>query len=272
VEPSRDGAGLPGYGALIAGGALVGLSIAMKTTLGVALPFAALVAVGGPNLPGLKAVIQRGGTVMASGLTTLLALSFGSGLGLGWIKALSHAGDSVVWTSPPTAVGLAVGYLLRPFGVHPHAESVTRLIALIVMPIVLALILWHSRNHDPLYGAGLALLATIFLAPIVQPWYLVWPLAMFAVTRARIRWFFIAVLVGSSMLLPDGSGFTKFVQLPGALGMTAIVVWTIVRGLTWLRGYEPKEIDFEALRARPAAREQVRPEAPAPTAPVAANP
>ena len=106
----------------------------------------------------------------------------------------------------------------------------------------------------------------------MQPWYLVWPLAMFAVARARIRWFLIAVVVGSSMLLPDGSGFTKYLQLPGSLGMTAIVVWTVVRGFGWLRGYEPKEIDFGALRASRAEPEPAPPGAPAPTAPVAANP
>jgi alpha-1,6-mannosyltransferase len=243
----------PRLGALIAGGVLVGLSVSMKTTLGVVLPFAALVAVGIPNWPGVKALVIRGGTVMAAGLGTLLALSAASGLGLGWIKALSHAGDSVVWTSPPTAVGLAIGYLFRPFGVHLHAESVTRLIALVALPIVLAVILWHTRNHDPLYGAGLAVLATIFLAPIVQPWYLLWSLTLFAVTRANIRWFLIAVAIGSSIILPDGSGLTKFLQLPGSFVMTAVVTVVIVRSVGWLRGYEPTEIDFDALRAERAA-------------------
>jgi hypothetical protein len=28
--------------------------------------------------------------------------------------------------------------------------------------------------------------------------------------------------------------------------MTGIVIWTIIRGLTWLRGYNPTEIEFSA--------------------------
>ncbi len=108
------------------------------------------------------------------------------------------------------------------------------------MPIVLLVILWHSRNHNPLYGAGLALLATIFLAPVVQAWYLVWPLAMFAVTKVRIRWFIIAITFLSCVVLPDGSGLTKFLQPTMSFVMTGIVIWAFVRGLTWLRGFEPE--------------------------------
>ena len=203
------------------------------------MPFAGLLAAGGPNLPGLKVLLARAGTVIAAGLGTLLAVSYAPGLGLGWIKALSHAGDSRTWTSPPTAVGLAIGYLFRPFGVHMHAETVTRLIALIVMPIVLALILWHSRNRDPPSGAGLALLATIFLAPSVQPWYLIWPLAMFAATRARSRWLLIAILVGCCLLLPDSRGFTKIVQVPASFLMTGVVVWVAVGSSAGCAGTNP---------------------------------
>jgi hypothetical protein len=104
--------------------------------------------------------------------------------------------------------------------------------------------LWHSRNHNPLYGAGLALLATIFLAPVVQAWYLVWPLAMFAATKVRIRWFIIAVTFLSCGVLPDGSGFTKILRAPMSFVVTGIVIWAFVRGLTWLRGFDPKEIEF----------------------------
>jgi alpha-1,6-mannosyltransferase len=238
--------------ALILGGVLVGLAIAVKTTIGAMLPFAALFAAGGPMLPSLGVLIKKAVAVIGAALATLLALAWGSGLGLfGWITALSHAGDSQVWTSPPTAVGLAIGYLERPFGGTFDAVPLCRLIALIVLPIVLLTILWHSRNHNPLYGAGLALLATIFLAPVAQAWYLVWPLAMFAVTKARIRWLAIAITFLSCIILPDGSGLTRFLQGPMTFVMTGIVIWVVIRGFSWLRGYEPNEIDFDAIRIRP---------------------
>ncbi|HZD98286.1 MAG TPA: polyprenol phosphomannose-dependent alpha 1,6 mannosyltransferase MptB [Micromonosporaceae bacterium] len=231
--------------ALILGGVLIGLSIAVKTTIGAVLPFAVLFAAGGPALPAVGVLIRRAVAIIGSALVTLLGLSYGLGLGtFGWITALSHAGDSVAWTSPPTAVGLTIGYLERPFGGHFDAVPACRFAALVLMPIVLLVILWHSRNHNPLYGAGLALLATIFLAPVVQAWYLVWPLSMFAVTKVRIRWFIIAITFLSCTILPDGSGLAKTLQAPMSFVVTAIVIWAFVRGLTWLRGFEPKEIEF----------------------------
>src|SRR5262249_29729994 len=98
-----------------------------------------------------------------------------------------------------------------------------------------------------------------------------WPLTMFAATRARFRWFLIAVVASCCLLLPDGSGFTKLAQVPASFLMTGVVVWVVVRGFGWLRGYEPTEIDFDALRAEHAA--VVRPvPAAAPTAVVPVEP
>jgi hypothetical protein len=44
--------------------------------------------------------------------------------------------------------------------------------------------------------------------------------------------------------LPDGSGFTRILQAPMSFIVTGIVIWAFVRGLTWLRGFDPKEIEF----------------------------
>src|SRR5215475_7061250 len=240
--------------ALVLGGVLIGFSIAVKTTIGAVLPFGVFLAAGGPALPALGILVRKAVAVMGAALATVLGLAWGSGLGMfGWITSLSHAGLPDVWTSPPSAVGIAVNYLERPFGLHYNTAPIFQFIAIIALPIVLLAIVWHSRNHDPLYGAGLAMLATIFLAPIVQSWYLVWPLALFAATRARIRWFAIAVAFLALLILPDGTSVAAIVKAPMSFVMTGIVVWTVVRGFTWLRGYEPKEIDFGAPRTATAA-------------------
>src|SRR5262249_56172800 len=84
---------------------------------------------------------------------------------------------------------------------------------------------------------GGALVGAIFVGPIFQPWYLAWPLVLFAVTNTARRWFFIVVLVASAIELPDGNGFTKILQVPGAILMTAVTVWVAKRcvGLVWRR-------------------------------------
>jgi hypothetical protein len=236
--------------ALLGGGVLFGVAMAVKTTVGVALPFAALFAgglfAGGSRWPVARAAVGRAGAFAAVALGTLLILSFGSGLGVGWAGALSHAGDSIAWTSPPTGVGLTVDYIGRAIGVHTDAVPVARLVALVALPIVLLAILWRVRDRDPLYGAGLAMLATIFLAPITQPWYLMWPLAVFAVTTVVARWFLGTVVVAMFTVLPDGTGWAKAVQLPASLAMTVLVAMVAIRGLRWLRGAEPRSIDVSA--------------------------
>jgi alpha-1,6-mannosyltransferase len=252
-------------GALVAGGALLGLSISVKTSIGVVLPFAALFAVGGPSLfsaarglrrsGGLSLLVKRGGTVVGAALGTLLAFSYASALGLGWAAALSAPGESVSWTSPPTAVGIAVDAVGKWFGVHLAAVPVARGIALAILPIALVAILWHSRNHNPLYSAGLACLALIFLAPITQPWYLMWPLALFAVTAVRARWLEGTIVLSMFTILPDGDGALKPLQVPLSFAMIALVGWVVYRGFTWLRGFEPTEIDFAAPAAQRRALE-----------------
>jgi hypothetical protein len=234
-----------GYPALLAGGALLGLSMSVKTTIGLVLPFAALLAAGGFAAGGWSRLLRRGGAVLAGALGTLLVLSAATGLGLGWIGALSNPGESVSWTSPPTAVGIAADAVGKWFGLHWNAVPVARTVALVALAGTLAAIFWHTRNSNQLYGAGLACVALIFMAPIAQPWYLTWALALFAATLVRTRWFHALIVFSMFTVLPDGDGTLKPLQVPLAFVMTAVVVWATWRGFAWLRsGLEPT---FESL-------------------------
>jgi alpha-1,6-mannosyltransferase len=246
-------------GALVAGGALLGLAVAVKTTVGVVLPFAAVLAAGPgvfpdprrraagtgpiagllPRRDDLVRLAVRGGTVLAASLGSLVALSFVSGLGLGWVNALSGAGKSITWTSPPSAVGLAVDAVGRWFGAQLHAVPVTRGVALVLLPVVLVAIWWRSRRGDPLVGAGLACLAVIFLAPITQPWYLIWPATLFAATAIRARWLAGTIVVSMFLLLPTGDGAWRYLQVPLSFAMTGLVGWVAWRSVAWWRSADP---------------------------------
>ena len=112
--------------------------------------------------------------------------------------------------------------------------------------------LFRSRLVDPLYGAGLALFAVIFLAPIDQPWYLIWPMAMFAVTRVAARWLAGAIVFTMFWVLPDGTGLPKRGPWPMAFLMVALIGWVAVRFWAWMRGAEPKMVADDALVAASA--------------------
>lgn len=234
-------------GALLAGGALLGLAVAVKTTTGVVLPFAALLAAGGPALlttggrllPGraaLAVLAKCGATVIGGALGTLLVVSIASGLGFGWVTALSAAGESRSWTSPPTAVGIAVDAVGQWFGLRLQAVPVARTVALVLLPFALLATLWHARRHDPLHSAALACVALISLAPITQPWYLLWPLVLLAATAVGTRVLAGVVVFAMFTILPNGDGALKPLQVPLSLAVTVLTGWLAYRGVARLRG------------------------------------
>jgi alpha-1,6-mannosyltransferase len=230
--------------ALVAGGALIGAAIGVKTTVGVVLPFGVLLAAGGLALDraGLARLLRRGGAVVAGAAGALVALSLGSGLGFGWAVALSGAGESRSWTSPPTAVGIAVNAAARLSGADIDVVPALRAVALGLLLVVLVVVWWRFRRGDPIAGAALACLAVIFLAPITQPWYLLWPLALLAVTVVATRWLEVAVIVSMFLILPNGDGAWKPLQVPLAFAVTALTGWVVWRAVRWLREPVPEVV------------------------------
>jgi hypothetical protein len=219
---------------LVGGGALLALAVGVKVTAIVVVPFAALMAVGGPYRTRL--LLTRGGAVVAGAAGTLLAMSATSGFGFGWVRGLTHSGDSVQWTSPPTAVGLTVDYLGRPFGLHLHTVPVTRAIGIAVLAVLLVVLWWRARHGNPLLGAGLALAATVALSPVFHPWYAVWPLAVLAATWAFAhdraeRWLLVPCAVAAALVLPDGTSLALETRFPGAPMMTAVVLVVVLRAV-----------------------------------------
>ncbi|MFI6820756.1 polyprenol phosphomannose-dependent alpha 1,6 mannosyltransferase MptB [Micromonospora sp. NPDC050187] len=231
---------------LLFGGALLGLAVAVKVTALVVLPFAALAAVAG--IVTFRALLRDGLWVVAGAVAALLATSAASGLGFGWIGGLTRSGDSEQWTSPPTAVGFTVDYAGRLLGWDPNAVPVTRAVAVALLAVLLVVLWFHAwrslrrlsgvrqrvarlaaaRPRVALAGAGLALAATVALAPVFHPWYAVWPLAVLAVAATRATWFLLPCAVASFLTLPDGTNLARFTKAPGAILMTALVLWLAV--------------------------------------------
>ncbi|MCW3814217.1 polyprenol phosphomannose-dependent alpha 1,6 mannosyltransferase MptB [Micromonospora sp. DR5-3] len=246
--------------ALVVAGVLLGLAVSVKAVAVVVLPFAALAAVLGRYT--WRALLRDAGWLAGGVLAALLVTSLAAGLGLGWVGGLAHSGDSKQWTSPPTAVGFVVDYAGGLFGQEPHAVPVVRTVALALLAVLLVALWWRAwmglrqlndvpqravrlaaaRPRVALLGAGLALAATVLLAPVFHPWYATWPLALLAVvTRslARTVWFVAPCAVASWLTLPDGANLARFTKAPGAILMTALIVLLAVRGVRALRGRRP---------------------------------
>jgi alpha-1,6-mannosyltransferase len=202
-------------------GVLLGLAVGVKATAVVVLPFVALL------FPGLaRKALLAGGAVAA-----LTAVSLGTGLGLGWVTGLSGSGVSVQWTAPPTAIGMTLELL----GV-PGAVTGARIAGMIVLAAVLVWLWLRARGRDPVLHAGLALAATVLLAPVFHPWYALWPLTVLAAGLPRdTRWLAAPCAVAGVLCLPDGYNLALATKAQGA-----IVVTVLVGCLAWKVLYEAK--------------------------------
>jgi alpha-1,6-mannosyltransferase len=199
------------------------------------LPFVVLTAVP-PGTPWRRlwrpAALAGGGAVAALG-----ALSLFSGLGLGWVNGLRQSGDTIEWTSPPTAVGLALTRLLAPVAQVDLVPALRVVAAGLLVPVV-AVLWWRARAGHPERYAAYALAATVLLAPVFHPWYAVWPLAALAATwtgdaRTFTRRVLLPAAAVSVLTLPDGYNIALQTKTQGAFLLTAGLIVLLVR---WIRG------------------------------------
>jgi hypothetical protein len=218
----------------VAAGALFGLAVTVKVTALVAVPFAILLAP------------RRAWAGLAAGAATAFAaVTAATGLGLGWLPALRHTAGLIQWTSPPTGVGMAAGYLLRGAGradLTPVALAAARAAGLLALAAVLLVLWWKPRST--VRAAAAALAATALLGPVFFPWYALVPLAVLAATplsRRAVDRLGLAVAGLALLVLPSGTGLASLTKPVGAV-LDVVLVSAVVVVLARR---------FRAGRARP---------------------
>ncbi len=139
--------------------------------------------------------LRRIGLVVVGSAATAAAVTVACGLGVGWTGTLSGGEARRSLLSVSTGLGVALG----------QVDAVQLIGTALAAAAVLALLL-SARRDTALRHLGLALLGAVLLAPVVQPWYLLWALPVLAVALDP-RWA-RAVAAGSAVLclliLPSG--------------------------------------------------------------------
>ncbi|MEC3974226.1 polyprenol phosphomannose-dependent alpha 1,6 mannosyltransferase MptB, partial [Amycolatopsis sp. H20-H5] len=142
-----------------------------------------------------------------------VAISLGSGLGFGWVRALAGVSGQVhSWLAPTTELGFLVGGLGKLAGLDLTDSAITVFSAIgAVLGLLVGLrLLWltYREKLHPLLAAGLAFAAMLVLGPVVQPWYLLWTVALLAVslTTDRTRWILAGVSAVFAVLIPPAAG------------------------------------------------------------------
>ena len=148
-------------------------------------------------------------TAVLIGATVMGALSLVTGLGWGWLGDLSGAGSVRSWLAPATGSGIFITDLMHMFGFHVAEQSVlslTRALGLVAALVIGLWLLLRADKKGSLRAIGLTLLAVVLLAPVVQPWYLLWGLVLLApVAIGWIKRLLIILSIGAVFLgLPGG--------------------------------------------------------------------
>jgi alpha-1,6-mannosyltransferase len=171
------------------GAVAVSLAIAVKPVAIVVLPFVGLLWSGRDG-----SWLDRVRSWLFAGLATACTLAsvfLVADAGRGVISASFGTPAGVLtWLSPTTAVGKLLGMGTSALGLTEDPSPVIAAIRLAGSVAAVLLILWlilRPGGRSPVRGAALALGAIVVLGPVVQPWYLLWFLPLFAATGLSSR-------------------------------------------------------------------------------------
>ncbi|MCV7030884.1 polyprenol phosphomannose-dependent alpha 1,6 mannosyltransferase MptB [Mycobacterium sherrisii] len=263
-------------GLLLAGSILITLSSQVKLPSLLALGFVtmALAYRCGANL---RAFLLAGCGMGTLSLAVMGLVGWASGLGFGWVFTLGTANVVRSWMSPPTLLALATGQAGILLGLGDHTTAVLALTRFIGVLIIMVLVTWlllavfRGRLH-PIGGLGVALGICVLLFPVVQPWYLLWPIIPLAcwATRPgfRVAVIVITLVVGIFGPTANGDRFALFQILDATLASAAVVAVLIALTYTRLpwRPLLPTPLQAEAAETpadaqpTPSPRATPRPE------------
>ncbi|MQA17284.1 MAG: hypothetical protein GEV09_25115 [Pseudonocardiaceae bacterium] len=187
-----------------AGIAVVTVAMAVKATAGLALPF--LVWIWAARMSGSNPwtrLVKAASSGLAVFVPVFTAITLISGVGLGWIPALSAPSAIVNWMSLPTGVGQVVHGVVWLFTGADRGPFIAtfRVLGLALLAWIALRQWWLARRGGPdtVRRAAVALLWAALLSPTTLPWYLTWALALgagFAWTRRGL-----AIVVAASTWL-----------------------------------------------------------------------
>jgi alpha-1,6-mannosyltransferase len=184
----------------LAGAAAIALAASVKPIALLALPFIGLIWAG--RRAGWWQRIRAWAASGAVALATFTATGVVAGVGLGWIAALTTPGEVRTWASPPTAIGMLTGGIAQAIGLaetNDVAVGIARAIGALIAIGIVAWLILGPWQRSPVRGAAWAFLAVVALGPVVQPWYLLWFLPLFAATGVSI--------IGMRFLVVGTAGF-----------------------------------------------------------------
>jgi alpha-1,6-mannosyltransferase len=176
----------------------------------------------GPATPArVRATALAGGLALSAGVLALWSVV--AGFGFGWLNALASSETVTSWAAPATWLGQVDGYLGHLAGLPVGTATwitISELACTALMVAIGALVILRIDRLGLVRGLGLILVAVAMLGPVLQPWYLIWGLALLAcVSGALAR----RICLGLASVTP-------FLGLPGGPQLASEIArtWPVV--------------------------------------------
>ena len=173
----------------IGGTVAISLAASVKPIALLVLPFVGLLWAGrsGTWLARIRAWLLTAVVLVCTITPVFILADAGSGV----LRATFGTPSGVLtWLSPSTAIGKPLGLLTTWIGWTDDpatALGIARLIGTATALAIIALLIFRPGGRSPVRGAALALAVIVVLGPVVQPWYLLWFLPLFAATGLSVR-------------------------------------------------------------------------------------
>ncbi len=203
---------LPGLAYALGGRPVVGIVLCALAAL---IKAPAFVAVGfiGWNWPGsdappaLRFKYLSYSAVIALGVMALA--TWPTGLGWGWVKDLNAPDAVVSWMAPVTGIGIGLSHISHAIGLPISGNTwlnFVRKFGTASSVAAAVYLLFKSHKNNWIRSLGIALILSVVLSPVVQPWYLCWGLVVlaFSVEGWQKKTCMALAVVSSFVGLPGG--------------------------------------------------------------------
>ncbi len=210
---------------------LVTAAIAIKPIALLALPFVGLLWAG--SRADVRTRVLRWVQTGVISVLSFFGISAVVGAGFGWVGALTAPGEVTTWLSPPSALGMLMGWFGQQIGLGDHTDGllvVTRTLAALVAIAIVGRLCLRPEGRTPMRGLVLALLTVILLGPTFQTWYLLWiiPLAAASGLGTRALRATLLVVAGGTLYSLCETSATSDIHLDINDGIAMLVTVAVV--------------------------------------------
>ncbi len=163
------------------------LSVGVKPITVLLLPFIGLIWAGkGASWP-RKLAFAALTSAISLGIMAILGYLVGGGFG--WVSALKTPGTVWIWYAPVGLLGFIVSLLGNALGMNgQNLTEAVYLIAKIAALAVVARVFIVGEDSRLIRRMAVALTAVVLSSSMIQGWYVVWLLPLFAVSGVRSDW------------------------------------------------------------------------------------